>query len=57
VTGSTSLLESFSSSFIFAQMSAKADLKKYGEDAKLCLIVEFKQLMDYEVFHGKMYPN
>ena len=53
VSGSTSLLESFSSGFIFAQMSAKAGLKKYGEDAKLCLIAEFKQLMDYEVFHGK----
>jgi len=53
VTGSTSLQESFSSGFIFAQMSAKAGLKKYGEDAKLCFIAELKQLMDYEVFHGK----
>jgi len=53
VSRSTSLLESFSSGFIFAQMSAKAGLKKYGEDAKICLIAEFKQLMDYDVFHGR----
>ena len=53
ISGSTSLLESFTSGFIFAQMSAKAGLKKYGEDAKICLIAEFKQLMDYDVFHGR----
>ena len=53
MSGSTYLLETFSSGFVFAQMSAKAGLKKYGEDAKICLIAEFKQLMDYDVFHGR----
>jgi len=53
VSGSTSLLECFSSGFIFDQMSAKAGLKKYGEDTKICLIAEFKQLMDYDVFHAR----
>jgi len=34
-------------------MSVKTGLKKYGEDEKLCLIAELKQLYDYEASHGK----
>jgi len=47
------LLESFTSGFVFAQLSAKQGIKKYGREAKIQLLAEFKQLMEYKTFHGR----
>jgi hypothetical protein len=53
VSGKTNLLERFTSGFIFAQLSAKKGIEKYGREAELQLIAEFKQLMEYKTFHGR----
>jgi hypothetical protein len=53
LSGKTNLLERFTSGFVFAQMSAKQGIKKYGRQAELQLIAEFKQLMEYKTFHGR----
>ena len=42
VSGKTNMLEKYSTGFIFAQMSAKKGIKKYGREAELKLIAEFK---------------
>ena len=34
-------------------MPAKKGIKKYGREAELKLIAEFKQLMEYKTFHGR----
>ena len=34
-------------------MTAKQGIKKYGREAELKLLAEFKQLVDYKTFHGK----
>ena len=52
LSGDTKLLERYCSGFMFAQMSAKKGIKKYGREAELKLIAEFKQLMEYKTFHG-----
>ena len=31
----------------------KQGIKKYGREAKLQLLAEFKQLMEYKTFHGR----
>ena len=53
ISGKTNLLESFTSGFIFAQLSAKQGIKKYGKEAEIQLLAEFKQLMEYKTFHGR----
>ena len=53
VSGKTNMLEKYSTGFIFAQMSARQGIKKYGREAELKLIAEFKQLIDYKTFHGR----
>ena len=53
LSGKTTMLERFSTGFVFAQLSAKQGIKKYGREAELQLIAEFKQLMEYETFHGR----
>ena len=53
ISGRTHLLESFTSGFIFAQLSAKQGIKKYGKEAEIQLLAEFKQLMEYKMFHGR----
>lgn len=47
------MLERFTTGFMFAQMSARQGIKKYGREAELKLIAEFRQLMDYKTFHGR----
>ena len=51
-SGKTNLLERYTTGFVFAQMSAKRGIKKYGREAELQLIAEFKQLIEYKTFHG-----
>ena len=53
VSGKTNLLERYTTGFIFAQMTAKQGIKKYGREAELQLIAEFKQLIEYKTFHGR----
>ena len=53
VSGKTNLLEKFTTGFLFATMSAKKGIKKYGREAELHLINEFKQLAEYKTFHGR----
>ena len=53
VSGKTNLLERFTTGFIFNQLSAKEGIKRYGREAELKLLAEFKQLMEYKTFHGK----
>ena len=53
VSGETNLLEQYTSGFIFAQLSTKQGINKYGREAKLQLLAEFKQLMEYRTFHGR----
>ena len=51
-TGKTNALERYATGHVFAQMSAKKGIKKYRQKAKEKLIAEFKQLLQYETFHG-----
>ena len=53
MTGKTSMLERYTAGFVFAQLSVKQGLAKYGKEAELKLIAEFKQLLDYKTFHGR----
>ena len=53
VSKKTNLIEKYVTGFIFNQLSAKVGIKKYGRMAELKLIAEFKQLMEYDVFHGR----
>ena len=46
-------MEKYLTGVVFAQMSAKKGIQKYGREAELKLIAEFKQLLDYGTFHGK----
>jgi hypothetical protein len=57
VSGKTNLLERFTSGFIFAQLSAKKGIEKYGREAELQLIAEFRQLMEHKTFHGRKAEN
>ena len=50
--GDTHLLERYTAAYVFASMSAKKGIKKYGEAAEKKLIEELAQLLDYKVFHG-----
>jgi hypothetical protein len=50
--GKTALLERYTTGFIFNQLSAKKGIEKYGREAEMTLINEFKQLLEYETFHG-----
>ena len=50
--GKTTLLEQYTTGFIFNQLSAKKGIEKYGREAEMTLINEFKQLLEYETFHG-----
>ncbi len=52
-SGKTNLLERYTTGHVFAQMSAKQGIKKYGREAELQLIAEFKQLIEYKTFHGR----
>ena len=52
-SGDTKLLERYCTGFMFAQLSAKKGMKKYGREAELKLIAEFKQLLEYKTFHGR----
>ena len=51
VSGKTNLLERYTSGFIFAQLSTKQGINKYRREAKLQLLAEFKQLVEYRTFH------
>ena len=51
--GKTTLLERYTTGFIFNQLSAKKGIAKYGRQAEVTLINEFKQLLEYETFHGR----
>ncbi len=53
ISGKTDLLERYTTGLLFAQMTAKQGIKKYGKEAEIKLIAEFKQLMEYKTFHGK----
>ena len=52
-TGKTNMLERFTSGFIFAQLTAKKGIERYGREAELKLLAEFKQLVEYKTFHGR----
>ncbi len=52
LSGDTKIIERYCSGFLFAQMSAKKGIKKYGREAELKLLAEFKQLLEYKTFHG-----
>ena len=45
VSGKTNVLQRYTSGLIFAQLSAKHGIKKYGREAKLQVLAEFKQLV------------
>ena len=47
------MLEKFCTGFMFNQLSAKKGIEKYGREAELKLLAEFKQLMEYKTFHGR----
>jgi hypothetical protein len=53
LSGKTNLLERYTTGFVFAQLSAKKGIERYGREAELKLIDEFKQLMEYKTFHGR----
>ena len=53
MSGKTNLLERYTSGFVFAQLSAHQGFKKYGKEAELKMLAEFKQLMEYKTFHGR----
>lgn len=46
-------MERFTAGYVFAQMSAKKGIKKYRKAAKLKLMAEFAQLLEFLVFHGR----
>ena len=52
-TGRTSLMESYVTGVVFASMSAKKGIDKYGKEAEQKLMAEFSQLLEYQVFHGR----
>ena len=51
LSGKTNLLERYMTGFLFAQLSAKKGIERYGREVELKLIHEFKQLMEYKTFH------
>jgi hypothetical protein len=53
ISGSTNLMERYITGHVFAQMSAVQGIKKYGREAELKLMAEFKQILEYETFHGR----
>src|SRR5210317_2147905 len=46
-------MERFVTGLVFASMSAKKGIDKYGKEAEQKLISEFAQLLEYSVFHGR----
>src|SRR5210317_2649196 len=46
-------MERFVTGLVFASMSAKKGIDKYGKEAEQKLIAEFAQLLEYSVFHGR----
>ena len=52
VTGTTNMLEKYTTGLVFAQMSARQGISKYKEEAERMLIKEFEQLLEYQTFHG-----
>ena len=52
-TNNTALMERFTTGLLFAQMSAKKGIEKYGDEAERKLIAEFTQLLQYKTFHGR----
>ena len=52
-SGKTNMLEKFTCGFVFAQLTARKGIEKYGREAELKLLAEFKQLMEYKTFHGR----
>jgi hypothetical protein len=53
LTGTTHLLQRYITGFIFAQMSATKGIQKYGREAEVKLLAEFKQILEYKTFHGR----
>ena len=53
LSGDTKPLELYCIRFLFAQMSAKKGIKKYGREAEVKLMAEFKQLLEYKTCHGQ----
>ena len=47
------MLERFTTGLVFAQMSAKKGIAKYGKAAEEKIIAEFAQLIEYGTFHGR----
>ena len=52
-TWKTNMLERYACGSVFAQLSAKKGIERYGREAELKLLAEFKQLMEYKTFHGR----
>ena len=52
VTGTTNMLEKYTTGLVFVQMSARRGISKYKEEAELMLIEAFEQLLEYQTFHG-----
>jgi len=53
-TGNSNTMERFVTGVLFASMSAKKGIDKYGKEAEQKLIAEFAQLLEYSVFHGRV---
>lgn len=51
--GESKLMERFTTGMVFAAMTAKKGIEKYGKEAEMKLIAEFTQLLEYQVFHGR----
>ena len=51
------MLERYTTGLVFAQLSAKQGITRYGREAELKLLAEFKQLLDYKTFHGVKAEN
>ena len=49
-TGEKRMLERCITGFVFVQLSAKENRKRYGKDADVKLMEEFQQLLDYDAF-------
>ena len=52
-TGKTNMLQRYVTGFIFAQMTARQGIAKYGREAEQKLMAEFMQLLEYKTFHGR----
>lgn len=56
ISGKTTMLERHTTGFMLNQLSAKKGIEKYGRQAELKLIDEFKQLLEHQNFYG-VNPN